>query len=138
MMVVVMVIMMVVVMVMLMVMVRAMVMTILTKRHPRGRERGGSNKRTVGCPGIGFPQPQPVSDHNCSVIAITILATITNTIIAITTSLTKKGAGPGDRGGVGFEEHQDTVESRLVLRVMVILVILVLLMILVCDSTVLI
>ena len=28
--------------------------------------------------------------------------------------LTKKGAGPGDRGGVALEEHQDTVESRLV------------------------
>ena len=138
---------------MVMVVVMVMVMTILTKRHPRGRERGGSNKRTVGCPGIGFPQPQPVSDHNCSVIAITILATIaiiisviaitilatiTNTIIAITTSLTKKGAGPGDRGGVGFEEHQDTVESRLVLRVMVILVLLMILVILVCDNTVLI
>ena len=27
--------------------------------------------------------------------------------------LTKKGAGPGDRGGVALEEHQDTVESRL-------------------------
>ena len=27
--------------------------------------------------------------------------------------LTKKGAGPGDRGGVALDEHQDTVESRL-------------------------
>ena len=27
--------------------------------------------------------------------------------------MTKKGAGPGDRGGVALEEHQDTVESRL-------------------------
>ena len=27
--------------------------------------------------------------------------------------LTKKGAGPGDLGGVALEEHQDTVESRL-------------------------
>ena len=68
-------------------------------------EHVGSNKRSVGCREIEFLLPG--NNHHFIFIFVLLF------LFLCSRKLTKKGAGPGDRGGVALEEHQDTVESRL-------------------------